>query len=596
MGNASNWSRVYWSNDKLCRYAFAGRSPKQIYDEYCQENREYYKQIPKEAYANIEKCVEDAIEHGNHAAFVHYFIQCAKFPKDRFAEQLEEYIAHWKEQFQANEKQMKLLRVDFWRSPGFCCKREDLDRYVYRPGMLSEWKGRSSSRTPEKDVIVQMGLYFQLNYSQVNQLLLLAGREQLYILDAADAVAMFYLNFYETKPVGGIEELYGRILQVQNQIYGYLHKNTSPKRKLVNKKVKKAPGEQLQVLLYSEKIGWNIDQEIEEYRSRLEASDRKENSPEGQKQWGKTDYLTHFAMEQYGHCDTEESFYEFLKQGEAFIFQKRYGYLHKTRQFFMGERGYEKNRWGLACELTKDGWRAEECLRDDRWDITGSLKRQKGTAIVRIRAIWELKNMIEEFGVTDTKGSNGGYSLHTSLNMIEGRERLKEKEYSTPTSAPGEKAYEFWLKSKVQVARLCLAAGYEDELPRYLMLAGYWRQDWYSMPPEKEQYDKTDSLLLYALNYRDALIAYHVKKWEQRNPERSADEFRRKLKMQFPMVALFMTINRDIQFVVKDVLGKKVDMLKKYCNELVYPVLESDRHWFLGYEEILNQRKESIST
>ena len=139
--------------------------------------------------------------------------------------------------------------------------------------------------------------------------------------------------------------------------------------------------------------------------------------------------------------------------------------------------------------------------------------------------------------------------------MLEGEEKkFKRADFDTfETGTTTITGYVFEMKKKHDVVRFALSAGREEEIGDYLVLARYWKRNWYreisggkSLAACREEGfypDLIDKLVIYALLYRDKLI----ENWC--NKKANATVLRDQILEVFPMRELILEISYDISFV-----------------------------------------------
>lgn len=99
----------------------------------------------------------------------------------------------------------KIIKNTYW------IKKDIADIFADKKSICStktlySWINSAENRMPEKYEIVQMGLYIGLSCEETNQLLEAAGKELLYIMNAMDAICMFYLDFYHNEKSSDTED------------------------------------------------------------------------------------------------------------------------------------------------------------------------------------------------------------------------------------------------------------------------------------------------------------------------------------------------------------------------------------------------------
>ena len=116
--------------------------------EYCDNNQKKYNEMKPEHYKTLDACVDYAIENGDHAAFVHFFMEKAKSQKEVFCSILWEYLDEYNKMRERNKElptwgKFRILDADYWRTYNFECSNyteEELKKYCYSVPTLSNWK------------------------------------------------------------------------------------------------------------------------------------------------------------------------------------------------------------------------------------------------------------------------------------------------------------------------------------------------------------------------------------------------------------------------------------------------------------------------
>lgn len=347
---------------------------------------------------------------------------------------------------------------------------------------------------------------------------------------------------------------------------------------------------------------WNIIEEVEQLAEKMGYGSAHEEELVAM-------YPTFYMKEQYDCNELEKQ----LAQYGTF---KRYGYLYQTRQFLSSGK-YRKNLFYTTYPLTRDTrisleWRGDgqegtsvlfssdfEKLNGEKYYISESAERfcetQKMTGKQRdedlLYQVWKLKNLFEE----EKSGSAGKMPEFSTLShILYGRRQTQDEGY-TGENGQKENYYEYEVGDKVSVVQMALATGNEAFLGKYLCLAGFWTYDMYGeyVPHEEERYERLDAFVIYMLKYRDALIRAWLEDFTERvhGLERTValedGHLMYEISEQFPMIRLAMTINRDIQFVLRELAalqeyGKR-DYFYKYLADMVYPIRFSSNRWYEEY-------------
>ena len=145
----------------------------------------------------IGKCVDNAIENGNHQAFVEFFFRSGmvKFYKELFLEEYRLLVVDAREL-----KGTQIYKSKYWRNSnciGIKSVLKDYKEMYCDDSSIEQWWYDDAALIPGKDVLVQIGLCKSWGVDEVNRLLIVSGQQQLYPLDIVDAVGMFYLECFK---------------------------------------------------------------------------------------------------------------------------------------------------------------------------------------------------------------------------------------------------------------------------------------------------------------------------------------------------------------------------------------------------------------
>ena len=329
------------------------------------------------------------------------------------------------------------------------------------------------------------------------------------------------------------------------------------------------------ILAYEKDLGLDIDAEIVNLRSAFDPeSERGESN-------GNTTFLTKLFTEKYEAAGQPEAY---IREVVPFA-RKRYGFLRKTAQFLASDR-FQKNICWSNLELSDNGCFEERMLEQEDGFLNDTCKRfrlmlQSGEAAKMPReklrekrldvlhVIWQQKTPEKEEGLDFRQGK---FTVVRNLNQ--GRSLSHRKDMLCENNEEKLQGYVFDMGSKQQLMKYAVATGNEDRLGNYLVLSGYWRQDWterfqdMSEPALQRAWEglsRSDWLILYAISYRDALI----EAWSRRT-QRNPAVFRDYAREHFPMVRLLLVLEDIILLQAEDKAGKmKRGQEKKiYMNDV----------------------------
>lgn len=604
MDNTANrkpfdWNEIYKVDEKN-------------YTEQLKQNQEYYKGVDKSEYATIYKCVDHAIREGNHAAFVHFFLKEERSRSRVFGRKLSTLLEKQKKKKGFSKiicwNQAPLIQQNYWRAFDFEFTQESIRQKTAEkkkktiaygvdldPGKESPQRGnwRRGKAIPPRDVIVQMAICLALSLEDTNRLLQSAGMSALYVLDIIDVCSMFtirkYADDFSISPFEKLAETKSQINQAQKR---YLNDQMTI--------VPFADGKNAHLFAGSGPLGWEIDRIITEIKKALE---------EGMDVGPATDVsITKFLTKLYEErFRTADSIYSYIRTDQSdavssnetdteisVFLQRYYGFLRKTLMFLDKSEQYGKNlRYSGWKLIAQDERPAKPLQQHPKERQSDSLTDDRKKALRKIEKIWHTADLVDENGNeftadaewVDTDLPTGGFTI--PRQMIEGRiiGAKKNSDGKSPF------AYEMNFGNKVHLMKYAIATGNEDQVGSYLQLAGVWSEDWYeyyknddtrhgASKEETDHLDRSDCLLLYALRYRDELIRH----WNEKEDPLYASQVHR----AFPMIKLFLTINRDITLAcmkLSDENGKGYDHPTRYCttedyegqliklqDEMIYPI------------------------
>lgn len=566
---------------------------------------------------SIVACVENALKNDNHHAFAEFFL-CAdkvKYASDLFKMMYRSKLAeatsancsasntikncmiyqsgYWrKSNFNEDAKDyrivndekykkikglyLKIKKIKKARKEGKEVKKIDirgvkprvlriLNKVYCQENTIKAWYNPSQEKRPGKDELVQIGLYLGWGYEIVNELLIAQGARQLYPLDIVDAVGIYYLERYKNDCLKkGID----KIRDTKAKINYYLNM------------------EGVGVINVSkEQIGkdlCSIKKEMQQLEKEYKIND--EMKSEEVMSISETQYITYYVKKQLlNTIDDEKDFDEFYESVKGIVAKKQYGYLKKTIEYMDDIEKYKKNMYHssyiFSCNIDVNKIRniVEASSTTPIW---GQRKYRnepnENNKIDIIDAIWDYKDIIsdrEEWYRGSVPALGTRYC--TVKEMIMGRKEEDKKKRGSQK----EKGVIYKLKNNniKSLVKFAIATGHEDQIGEYLVKSGFREENFNErfkvrVVNEKEKWEKMDALLAYCFTYRDSLI----EAWKQKCDEKSVEIDKTKLKDNFPMIELIMTVNKEIQERF-DVQQKK-DHLNQKVSCLIYPVLK-EKDW-----------------
>ena len=339
------------------------------------------------------------------------------------------------------------------------------------------------------------------------------------------------------------------------------------------------------MLAHASDLGLGINEEIERLRRELPEEMEKTEKI------GNTNILTKSYEERLKDIDDPEEFLRTVDAEHGILkvpfARKRYGFLRKTTQFLASEKWIKNLRWSNLALTAKDCF--SESMLDGKGNFLNDLCRRYGEKLEKgalsrlteeavrerrlnvLNMIWQVRSSVED---EEAKFTPGGFTTVRNMNQgrdIEFRPKYRAVGKELEKNPPG---YLFDMGSRQRLMKYAVATGNENELGRYLVLAGYWDRDWTGDGMEEKdgeetlgwkKLDRSDYLILYALAYRDALI----ENWS-RQTTRNQAIFRDNARARFPMISLLLTIEEWILMKAEQLAereGRACDP-KKYMDEV----------------------------
>ncbi len=558
---------------------------------------------------SIKTCVEEALEKGDHQAFVEFFFSEKKtrFTKKMFNIEYKKLLGeegkkdilenckilhseYWRnEKFDRNNKNYIALsdkrykkwkiiidkrfsdvirpcgiKIEKWKkenrkSIDEILATSNLKRIIIRKRACCLWirkkvfQSDATKRSwwdgngaPGKDELVQLGLYLGWGYETIDSLLMLLGKRQLYPVDIVDAIGIYYLELFK----------HNKDIEPQNKI-------DIVKREINNR------GEMLgmkKINVSTMPLDYDLKQEIEELKREFNIA----------KATGNTLYITDYVKKELKTAIVKKDFDSFFDNVKEIASIKQYEFIRRTLEYIDDVNSYKKNlyyhEFDFSANLSKNeiekiinnGY--EYMLYDfddnsDLWDKDYKLRVLNG--ICKIKNY----NNIEQQKLPKDK-------VFSIKNMIEGRSKNLTKHIRHKEDDP----YVLKNDNILVLMKFIMAAGKEDKMGEYLIRSGHRQINLNEMIEYIEDtnriWDKTDSLFIYCLCYRDELI----KKWEEKFAEETSRiSMRNKVKEKFPMLQLLMSVNKEIQEhkEYKDTYIRR-DYYNNQVSLLLFPVEKDD--------------------
>lgn len=625
----SQWENVYLSN-------------KNTFASCNKRNLEVYRCIREEEYETLEKCAEYWIENRSHAAFVHFFIEKGIFPNELFVDCLSGYVKTFEEKYKCKRISWTTLRVmkkEYWLSPdvssdklmngAYCykndyvkklCTKKNIQEIKYQMKMAqkkekeAETNGKKQKiktienySVPDREIIVQLGIYFNLKSVEVDELLCMAGLPRFYVPDIMDAVSMYYLDRYHDE---GIEnpnmwrkEGEKRIIETKEGINRVLHimlndietgsqKHENLKSKMYTIEINKGNIPPYRKIVYQHSLCDTVDKEIKKFMEEVEPEKNREILE------GNTLYIT-TKMKNLYEEHKKDDFQTLIDQ---VILQKskdskyvsaieyRYGYMRRLQKAMRDaimkngcEKNFENINWTFS---SKQPWKYEFLKKDlsndaqtqsdkkEEKKLSKKKKKQEEKSQRKkedIIHIWYCEDFIEQGPECESKSTVGAsYSLDYYIR----NRPLKVETTRTKEDGSREKVKESikipQMMSKTALTKFTIATGSENKRDMYFESVGYGvEREWYpeyanDLKDEAEDkvrsmtrdnsypVDRGDMLFEYVCILRDKLIKKYVEDDKEKNP----NIFGGNLKKSFPFARMMNYVTRDIQYVLEFIAGK----------------------------------------
>ena len=524
----SQWENVYLSN-------------KNTFASCNKRNLEVYRCIREEEYETLEKCAEYWIENRSHAAFVHFFIEKGMFPNELFTACLNNYVEDFQKRYNCKIRWTTLLimKSEYWRSPDIESAKLDFDiekeidetgkekkkkkrnDYCYKNDYISKlcrtkdieiikYKKNAveSYSIPDREIIIQLGMYLNLSSADVNSLFCAVGLPQFYVLDIIDTVSMYYLDKYHEEgiktPERWEEEGRKRIRNVKDEINEILHtmldenneeviktkmypvviekkdEEEKEKTKAKKKKCHKKEIHPYRKITYKHSLCDTVDEEIQKFMEEIEP----ENETEGVE--GNTFYITKKMKTFYQRNKTED--FDEIKNNV--ILQKdkdqkyisaleyRYGYIRKIKTVLkkaMKKGNYRKNFENLDWDfdITKP-WKYKLTEKSQNKNDEFKAEEPELTALdlkTDLLKIWYCDDFIDSgvessiIGPSWSRSCIDNYIRHRTVSL-KTKSKINSEEISESVKIPQT-------MSKCTLTKFIILMGIEDKRNVYFESAGY---------------------------------------------------------------------------------------------------------------------------
>lgn len=528
----------------------------------------------------IENCALDALKNEHHLAFANYYLSIASRNK-RFSEykNFRELVDDFEDSYGKPywRKDLVLLKpsTNAWRSPEFNPEMYDdvasCKKLIYGSTARDDWK---CARTlPDRDVILQIGIAFGLSESRVNELLLGVGSWMIDSTDIVEAVCDFYLNYYQKHDIDLKPN--AKLKVVKTEINKYL-KNASTAEKIgyttsskndfscavCIEKVVAYDEDGTAVLTHSAADRNQCDEEL------TECGDSKKKLD---------NYIKVFLPKFYGYrVDYITELAKFYSDGEAISRGLRFYDFSLRRTSVVNHIDIINNSKTSINPL----WEKYFSMNDKGLVYPKDLKKS-GTVSVNSRMLfsnWVKPNHYEKhLGLHDYYNSVKSGSNQKTIVMRDGDSRKKVN---------NKTAYRYLFDSKEEVTKLLVCAGKEDQYKEVMQNLRYADISYNENGVAQfNNIDRIDALILYSLEYRDALIDSWCDGWSIND-----ENTKQKCCEHFPFLKLLSLINRDIMKVYwvrkksfepfnKEEV-KDLEDLEDLFAGMICPIELSDEVWF----------------
>jgi hypothetical protein len=565
---------IYGSRFDNISYQTAIKAVKDAYNKTKEGIAEYKKNGEKSVDDIISYCVKTA-ERGDHFDFAAYYLNI-KTPDEIFGEKFgvlrKDYVKKCKEN--GKESKFKIFKKNAWLSVDDASSNEDA-MYEISDSNISNWaKGKFHL---DRDIFVQLAFYLNLSKKEVNELLMDNGEPGLYMLNIADAIIGYYLDFFKNKDEkSGIEKL----KYVKTKMMLYMKKAyTGDKYSLASKVSKDSKSEKYRIPMFAQEIlyyygekkegtegteegKWNIEEEIKSLGEKLELDTNVEKYSH--------ELTEHIVNEiEYEKCKTEKEFFEKLDESIDMFTLYRYGLLCQEFQYLKaGDRikkkltyrnidlGLDNNNASYSNLMSKVN-QVDDKTVNENFNKT-SLNKNKGM----LRKKMENKIPLEEA------------DRYTDIDINLGNEDMfKPMLYGRDYYVEG-KGWDYRLSNIKEIIEFLVVTGNESDYEMFLKGNGYMYEN---------QENPYIILIKYAMAYRDVLID----KWTK-NAREVTEEIKGRLMKEFPFVQLLEYISRDIMFANYYCEGKKEtkDITDLLGNRVINPIASSRRWYMDSYEKV----------
>ena len=569
--------------------------------QICNErNWKLYRSIDEDEYETLDKCADFWIQNKSHAAFVHFFIEKGIFPNELFTDYLDNYIREFQDKYKCENihwTKLHIMKKEHWLSPDvesdklmdqkYCYKNDYVSRLCKKRYVCTnKFREKSEKQTysvPEREIIVQLGIYFNLDSKSVDLLFSAAGLPKFYVVDVVDVISMYYLDRYHKEginvPDKWEEEGRRRIREVKDSINRILKIMLDGSDDITGKAKTKMysvnTAGSCRKIVYQHSLCDTVDEEIQKFME-LETNEKN------QRVEGNTFYITK-RMEELYEKNKET---DFNQMKDAMILQKdidqnymlaleyRYGYIRKVKEVL--KKSLEKGNYIKNFEDTDWNFDVDEPWDYRRLAVKESEIQEKSKSDFRVSKaklvkIWYCEDFItggpKNRKVTSSTYCIDNYIRHRTVN-------LKTKTEKSDTEKKTEKVKIPQTMSKCALTKFVISMGIETQRDIYFESVGYgierkpYKKYENNLKCENKSrdnsypVDRSDMLFEYVCILRDKLIENYIRKNEKNNKEDS-NILRNNLNKSFPFAKMMNYITRDIQYVLGFIIHKKESKIGK---------------------------------
>ena len=531
----------------------------------------------------IDICVQAAINENSHGTMAVFLVRTKPWKGKIFARKFIQMI----------EKSMKNQGFVF---DGINTMVSYISEYAlglyrqkYQRQTIKKWI--DGKILPPREILLQLCLGMLLTEEESNCVLRAAGYPALYFVNALDIVTIYYLRkFHPLKTLSEdqFEEVnkgYERVLKLmpEMKIYGKRKYNAEEEQiHVIQNMERKKKGKNEYYMDSDTGSYYEIKKEKEIVAHPLKgarpAYNRKvrdyfvDNKKEflSETRNNKFDITQYMKTDVEKYMESDKDFFDFIENNIKYLGQIHYGLFQQMSKYLETSDYYKKNVYSYSGTF----WPEDEgkILKEENREEEIIYHVEE---VFQKKGITDKKNLVTTLLAMEHKHLNRNNNNYHEELLLRGAGSFSDiSKYfdgrREKNIFDGDVKYRYETPSKIQLIRMLIAMGREDEIGSMMIKIGYWDKDWIidRDVDQCDYLDASDLLIIYMVRFRNCLLGEWAKK--QGKEEKTYINQNRGL---FPFHRMSLEISYDIQSTMK----AKMNIYETETIEKYFPVYNAKK-------------------